>query len=250
MTTLPLSPAPSFSGLLDPPSLLRYVIWRLRRRRPTVRLRLRGGPRLLLRPRHVGNNDYGVAHEVFVQRQYACPHPLPPEEVRLAVDLGANVGFSCLYWLTQYPAARLIAFEPHPGHAAQLRANLTLNGLSRRVEIHQAAAGIAEGDIVLSDEGSSSAVQEAGGTGLPAKMLDLFVLLDGARIDLLKLDIEGGEYPLLADPRFAALRPRALVMEWHGGRGDWCRTRLAALGYAVIERFDHGSHGVLWGFAD
>ncbi len=250
MTTQPLSPAPSFAGLLDPPSLLRYVIWRLRRRRPTVQLGLRGGPRLLLRPRHVGNNDYGVAHEVFVQRQYACPRPLPPGDVRLVVDLGANVGFSCLYWLAQYPAARLIAFEPHPGHAAQLRANLAVNGMSGRVELHEAAAGIADGDIALSDAGSSSAVQEAGGAGLSARMLDLFALLGGERIDLLKLDIEGGEYPLLADPRFAALRPRALVMEWHGGRGDWCRARLAALGYAVMERFDHGSHGVLWGFAE
>ncbi len=249
MTTVPLSPAPSFSGLLDRPSLLRYAIWRLRRRRPTVRVSLRGGPALLLRPRHAGNNDYGVAHEVFVQCQYACPRSLPPADMRLIVDLGANVGFSCLYWLAQYPAARLIAFEPHPGHAAQLRANLALNGAAGRVELHEAAAGTAAGDITLSDAGSSSAVQDAGAAGLPARMLDLFDMLAGERIDLLKLDIEGGEYGLLADPRFAALHPRALVMEWHGGRGDWCRARLAALDYTVVERFDHGSHGVLWGFA-
>lgn len=250
MTMPPTSSASSFSALLGPGSVLRYALWRLRRRRPTVCLCLRGGPRLLLRSPFAGNNDYGVAYEVFVHRHYACPRPLPPASVGLVVDLGANVGFSCLYWLTRYPAARLIALEPHPGHAAQLRANLAVNGVSGRVELHEAAAGIAEGDIALSDAGTSSAVRTDGAGGIAAKMLDVFALLAGRRIDILKLDIEGGEYAILGDPRFAALQPRALVMEWHGGRAgrDWCRARLAALGYGIVELFDHDEYGMLWAF--
>ena len=33
--------------------------------------------------------------------------------------------------------------------------------------------------------------------------------------DLVKLDIEGGEWEILADPRFAQHPPRALVLEYH-----------------------------------
>ena len=48
-------------------------------------------------------------------------------------------------------------------------------------------------------------------TTLPAA--DVFPYLEGA--DLVKIDIEGGEWPILSDPRFAELEARALVLEYH-----------------------------------
>ena len=50
--------------------------------------------------------------------------------------------------------------------------------------------------------------------------------------------VEGAEYALLADPRFFALRPRAIVMEWHATEAHpdgerWCVERLTDLGYSV-----------------
>ena len=39
-------------------------------------------------------------------------------------------------------------------------------------------------------------------------------------IDLLKIDIEGSEYGILEDPRFAALDVEYLVMEWHEFSGE------------------------------
>jgi hypothetical protein len=57
------------------------------------------------------------------------------------------------------------------------------------------------------------------------------------------MDIDGGEYAILSDPRFAALRPRAIVMEWHStdehrdGRA-WCLDSLRQLGYAAEDYFD------------
>jgi hypothetical protein len=64
------------------------------------------------------------------------------------------------------------------------------------------------------------------------------------------MDIEGGEYAILGDPRFALLRPRCLVMEWHGTRNDrdWCLSRFASLDYDTMELFDHESYGMLWAF--
>jgi hypothetical protein len=74
---------------------------------------------------------------------------------------------------------------------------------------------------------------------------DLFEALAGVRVDLLKMDIEGAEHRLLSDPRFAALKPRTIVMEWHstdehpeGQRR--CVESLERLGYAVKSYLDLG----------
>jgi FkbM family methyltransferase len=243
-------PDGSFARLLGPIGLLRYAWWRLRGRRSTLHVALRGGPRIRLRPRSAGNNDYGVAYEVFVHRHYACPRPVPTDSVRLVVDLGANVGFSCLHWLMRYPQAKVIALEPHPDHFAQCRANISANDLSSRVEMFQAAAGVADRSITLSDAGTSSTVLPENGAGIIARMIDVFSVLSGRTVDILKMDIEGGEYAILSDPRFALLRPRCLVMEWHGTGTDrdWCFARLAELEYDTVALFDKGSCGMLWAF--
>ncbi|HUB11661.1 MAG TPA: FkbM family methyltransferase [Acetobacteraceae bacterium] len=244
------SPSSSFARLLTPDSLPRYLLWQLTGRRDTVAVRLRDGPKLLLRPRSAGNNDYGVAYEVFLHRHYDCPRPLPAQSIRRILDLGANVGFSCLWWLTRFPGAEVIALEPHPNHFAQCRVNLSTNGLLPRVELHQAAAGTETRHIMLSDAGSSSSVLAHGTAGIEAEMLDVFDLLGDQCIDLMKLDIEGGEYAILDDARFPALGVKYLVMEWHGGpeRRDHSLQRFCSLGYEPLVMFDHGSQGMVWAF--
>jgi hypothetical protein len=115
----------------------------------------------------------------------------------------------------------------------------------------EAGAGASARTLLLSDQGSSSRMLGEGeGEGLSVRLVDLFPMLGGRRVDLLKLDCEGGEYELLADDRFAELDVRAIVMEWHQrgalhGR-DWCLERLAALGFRVEEGERAADHGMLW----
>jgi FkbM family methyltransferase len=212
-----------------------------------VVLRLRGGPRFELRGGR--NNDFGVAYELFIHRVYALPPGLRRDQVRRIVDLGANVGFSLLHWLHHFPQARIVAWEPLPSHLEQIRRNLALNGWQDRVELHAAAAGPAVGMLRLTDEGTSAQVREDGAIAVPVE--DVFEQLGGGPIDLLKVDIEGAEYPILADPRFAALQVGAAVMEWHG-RADpdadlaFCIERLGALGLAPHEISRDPAHGMFW----
>jgi FkbM family methyltransferase len=241
-----------FTRSLTPVAALRYLVWRLRGRVGPVVLRSRLGPRFEIRPNGLGeggNNDYGVAFEIFALDAYRAAERLPRDSVRQVVDLGANVGFSLLRWLALFPAAQVLAFEPHPGHAAQAARNVALNGWTQRVEIVQAGAAALAREALLSDGGSGSEVAKAGAT-IRIRLVDAFPRLLGRRIDLLKLDIEGGEYELLADPRFAALDIGVLLMEWHR-RGDaqgrqWCLDRLQELGYRVEELIDEGENGVFW----
>ena len=120
-------------------------------------------------------------------------------DVSRIVDLGANIGFSCLYWLAAYPNSRVIAFEPHPGHVVQAWLISKLNGLQDRVEVHPAAAGICNRSVTISDEGMASTVKEDGLGALTVEMRDVFPTLLEAPIDILKIDIEGGEYAILGD---------------------------------------------------
>lgn len=240
-----------FARSLTVPSAIRYLGWRAGGRVSPIVLSARSGGRFELRPTRfgeLGNNDYGVAYEVFAHEIYRRAAMLDRSRVRLVVDLGTNVGLSVLYWLSAFPAARLLAYEPHPGHARQALRNFELAGVAGRVELHQAGAGNATREAVMTDRGTGSAIAGTG-AGLGILIEDVFPTLAGRRIDLMKMDIEGGEYELLGDPRFAELDIGAIIMEWHAqdGRGQgWCQDRLAALGFTV-EVLDTGDDaGTLW----
>jgi FkbM family methyltransferase len=248
----------AFTRALTPPSAMRYLAWRLGRKQASLWLRLRSeqefvGQEFELRPNSAGNNDWGVAYEIFVHKYLRVPVRIPPERVKLIVDLGANIGMSCLYWLAVYWRAEVIAFEPHPGHAAQCRINLARNGLLRRATLHGVAAGVAPGRAWISDAGTSSQVGTAPGRGYEIEVVDIFAQLIGLRIDILKMDIEGSEYELLEDPRFGELDIRTIIMEWHerDDRPDgnaWCCERLRELGFQLYPVFEQKSNGMMWAY--
>ncbi len=248
----------AFARALTLPSGVRYLAWRLGGKHGDVWLRLRSerefsGPEFQLRPNSAGNNDAGVAYEIFIHKYLRIPVRIPPERVKVIVDLGANVGMSCLYWLAAYWRAEVIAFEPHPGHAAQWRVNLERNGFLSRATLHTVAAGTANGRAWISDAASSSRVGTVPGDGFEIEVIDIFALLAGRRIDIMKIDIEGGEYELLEDPRFEKLDIRVIIMEWHErkDRPDghaWCCERLRELGFQLYPVFEQKSNGMMWAY--
>jgi FkbM family methyltransferase len=242
----------NFTGKLTFPSMLSYAAWRFSPQFPCVDLKLRSGTRIELRRDDFGNNDLGIAHEVFSLDWYNTRGHLKPDEIKLVVDLGANIGFSILHWLDQFPHCRVIAFEPNPKLVPQVQRNLALNHVQGRVELHQAAAGASTRMMMLTDAGSSSRLTENGSlTGHSVEVLDVFEILAGKTIDLLKIDIEGGEYEILDDPRFDGLDVRAIAMEWHA-RTDpkadkqWCEDRLTKLGFKLDEIFAEPTYGMFW----
>jgi FkbM family methyltransferase len=244
----------TFHGELGRLSLLKYAWWRAVGQRRPVTLALRTGGRFQLRPSRLGglgNNDYGVAYDVFVDRHYDQV-VADPATVRQVVDLGGNVGLSCIFWLAKYPRCRVEVFEPHPGHVAQMKTNLDLNGWRDRVTIHEAAAGAAPARLQLCDRGSGSSLMYArpGEATIEVEVVDVFRIIGGLDIDVLKIDIEGGEYALLDDRRFAALKVRHLILEWHQRKTTaadraWTLAKLATLGYRARELFTEPGYGMV-----
>jgi FkbM family methyltransferase len=237
-----------FRDLLTPFSRAKYLVWRALGARSPIEVSLSSG--LCLRIRSISTTDYGVAWDIFLRGCYLSPEPL--SGVKSIVDLGSNVGYSCLFWCQQYPEARVTAFEPHPTHVSAIAGQLSANHFSDRVKVVGAAAGVTEAEAYLVDAGSSSVVT-ASRTGYAVPVVDVFKMLDYP-IDILKIDIEGGEYGLLSDERFGARKARTVVLEWHkrddhpDGR-EWCEEKLRSFGYRTITGTeDLPLAGLIWGF--
>ena len=71
------------------------------------------------------------------------------------------------------------------------------------------------------------------------------------------MDIEGGEWPILNDPRLAELRARAIVLEWHAvgcpepDARAAALARLATAGYVGLhESEDFGYRGLVWAWRE
>jgi FkbM family methyltransferase len=99
--------------------------------------------------------------------------------------------------LAQCPTAHVHVFEPHPGFAETLRQKFQSDS---RVSIHELAIGSTTGTMELSDAGDASSAVADHGKSFTAHTQNVgeFLSEQGIdRIDLMKVNIEGGEYDLL-----------------------------------------------------
>jgi FkbM family methyltransferase len=117
------------------------------------------------------------------------------------VDVGANIGLMSLFVSRYFPNATIHAFEAHPETVEILMKNLALNTFSRSISVHPYALGAVRSKVVISadphaNRGGASIVRQ----GINAHEVDCFPLyevLKDTRIDLLKIDVEGYEFPVL-----------------------------------------------------
>jgi FkbM family methyltransferase len=234
-------------------SQLQYLLWRSTGSRYDLAMRLATGANIVVRKSPA--QDLNIAYEIFRHNIYQCPKQLNAKNIKTIVDVGANVGYSCLYWLHHFPEARVIAFEPHPEHIKQIEVHLQINRVTERVTLFPSAAGTKVGELFLADKGpESTLLASSNSPKLSVPVVDWFSQLGNQPIDLLKMDIEGSEYPLLADSRFSNLRIETCVLEWHqtpdypDGR-KWCIDRLSHLGYSVVPgKLEQECAGLLWAF--
>ena len=188
----------------------------------------------------------------------------------VCVDAGANQGYHTLLLAKLVGrTGRVYALEPVAEEARRLRRNLTLNTLAGNVRVEVAALGATTGDLPLhvgpSTHRSRSSLAtlprevppEAAVRRVPVFALDDYLrgcLCDGKRrLDVLKADVEGGEWDLLTGAADAIARYRPiLVMEvadvatlQFGYQASFLVWLLGDLGYTVYEPDDTGRLGPL-----
>lgn len=143
------------------------------------------------------------------------------------VDVGANIGFFTLAVARRAERGRVWSVEPDARNVRLLRANVALNGLEDRVEVHRLAASDADGEVFFSTLGYESLIGSrftakdeatllrrslagaAKPTKVPARTVD--GLVGDARVDLVKIDVEGHEPAVLAGMAGLLRRQRPLV---------------------------------------
>src|SRR5699024_8138413 len=138
------------------------------------------------------------------------------------VDVGANIGNHTVNFGLSHEDSRIISVEPFGANLKILRTNISDNGLSRRVDVIEAAAGDETGDLALSNIDSSNfgavtvAKVEPGGTDEMVHQVRLDQLNEIGAAGLLKIDVEGFESNVIsgATELIAEFRP-IIVTEAH-----------------------------------
>ena len=145
------------------------------------------------------------------------------------VDVGANWGyFTLLAAGFVGPTGRVVSFEPHPALHALLAANVARNRFAWATPVRAAVAD-AEGELNLAGfaDGAcnwglsrltAGADPHAPNFRVRAGLLEKMLDREGVgRVDLLKMDIEGGEGPVLPTMRggLARGRYRRILLELH-----------------------------------
>ncbi len=142
---------------------------------------------------------------------------VPKSDQPVILDCGANIGISVLNYKRQFPGAKIIAFEPDPQIVPILRRNLERNGAADVVVV-EAAVWIRQGESKFFCEGADGSKlimdDESVSTSAVVKTVDLADFISGP-IDLIKMDIEGAEFEVIAALGEKLRQVRNMVVECH-----------------------------------
>jgi len=162
----------------------------------------------------------------------------------IIIDSGANIGQMSLYFGTDFPNARILAFEP-----GQYQADWLLECLARNPQLQITLYRQGLGDVARTmylqpvghscSHGGQNIVTEKM-TGEPIEVVTLSKILALEKIDkvdLWKLDVEGFEIPALngAAKWLEAKRIRALWVETMGENGDRVVELMRTLDYRAFK---------------
>lgn len=165
-------------------------------------------------------HDSATLAEVFYRHDYHPPQDVADAigEPRTIVDLGANIGLFGAFAAPYWPQSTIVGYEADPANTAVHERTILANGLEDRWRVVCAAAGSRNGEVELAaGRAMGSFVVEPGtDPGVPTIQVPIRdVLPEICSADLVKVDIEGGEWEILFDPRFSQNPPRAMVLEYH-----------------------------------
>ncbi len=160
-------------------------------------------------------------HQIFVQGIYQVDGL---GDAPTIIDCGGNIGLSVIAFKRDYPQARILAFEADPALATLLLWNIKTLGLTE-VTVEAKAVGGVNGQVLFQPDGSvdghvvasPGAAPQATAISVPAVRLSEMI---NGPVDLLKLDIEGSEYDVIADLSQSGriTQVKTLICEVHGNQ--------------------------------
>ncbi|MFN0130106.1 MAG: FkbM family methyltransferase [Verrucomicrobiales bacterium] len=164
------------------------------------------------------------------------------------VDVGANIGLFSIWARHLFPECRLESYEPNPEVQEYLRSNLRDLGC----QVHLEAVGPTTGHARIKVDRESIVGQCVASPDGEIPMVSLKCVVDraGGRIDLMKLDIEGGEWDILrgTEPEVFSRIDR-LHLEYHESKAGTLSDLIglaSTLGYRVVQCRPNQGFGLAW----
>lgn len=189
-------------------------------------------------------SDLSTFTQIFLNREYEIPLAKEPKVI---IDAGANVGYASAFFALQFPRAKIIAIEPETANFNLLKQNTST---FQNVSPINAAIWPVSGQVNLLDPGAGSWGFEAadladGRTDIPSLGTVRAVTVEEIMsefkldfIDILKVDIEGGEKALFAGSPAWLNRVGVVMIELHDPRQMGCSRNF----YIATRDFDKEIH--------
>jgi FkbM family methyltransferase len=137
--------------------------------------------------------DLSTLDLIFCRQDYYAP-----ENTRVVVDVGSNIGVSALFWLTRNYESFIYCYEPSPASYDRLAANL--RPFQGRFVVRREAVSNFRGLAQLGIEASgvNSSLELRSNNSVPCQVVHINDVLDAVisrhgQIDVLKVDSEGHE---------------------------------------------------------
>lgn len=193
----------------------------------------------------LGTSDLATYEKIFADREY---HFEPAKSPEVILDAGANIGLASLFFAARFPAARIIAIEPEDSNFALLVRNTA--AFPRIVPIQAALWGV-DAHVNVVDPGldkwgfQARAVGEAGPAGVCHSVVgmtvDRIMREQGLDyIDILKMDIEGGEIEVFNGGGEWLGRVGLLIAELHERYRPGCDRSLEQVAGRFVKRWQVG----------
>jgi FkbM family methyltransferase len=168
-----------------------------------------------------GSCDAGIIAETW--QSYMCwIEEVGIDTSEVVLDLGAHIGgFSLHLAAGPRPPRRIYALEPEPANFALLQANVARNGRERIITAIPAAAyrcdGAARLRLSADNSGGHHITFGQRGKRLQIETRDIRAIVDSSdgRISLMKIDVEGWEFPILRRLGDRLGRVDAIIGEAH-----------------------------------
>lgn len=205
--------------------------------------------------------DAWSVKEVFLDRfyeKYGCE----TKDNWTVIDIGGGIGDTPVSAAFNKKNTHVHVFEPNKQSCELIRANAELNGI-KNISIHNQAVWKHNGKIILENATSGEAGQfvsradksaDSGGAEVDCITLGAIFEQKGiAACDLMKIDCEGAEYPIMFNTDDATLlKIKRIVMEYHDSICEYTHHHmcdfLVSKGYRVSthDNFAHKDIGYLY----
>ncbi|SHM47815.1 FkbM family methyltransferase [Chryseobacterium polytrichastri] len=158
--------------------------------------------------------DIDIFYEIFWNKTYDEHLSFVDKEPKIIVDLGAHIGMTSIYFALKYPNAKIYSIEASSENFEILKVNT--HNFSNITTIN-AAANFEDGTVNFGNS-ELSYNQKISENGKPTQAISIESLINTYNlnnIDLLKIDIEGGEIDLLSKNNSWLNAIKNIIIEIH-----------------------------------